>query len=29
MAQEPCFWQKSKSFTKGIICHFRLHFGQP
>ena len=25
---KPCFWQTSKSFTKGIICHFRPNFGQ-
>jgi len=28
MAQKPCFWQKSKSFTKGITCHFRPKFVQ-
>jgi len=29
MAQKSCFWQKSKSFTKGRIFHFRANFGQP
>ena len=28
MAQKHCFWQKSKSFTKGITCYFRPKFVQ-